>query len=274
MKIKPLILLVTLVLTSFVLVGVTISEFPPELTGTYSPWGDLNDDGVINIFDIVWLTGRYKETGTPVNKTALLYNVSDTFTEILSQIDYLNNELQSRTANLEAQIVDMNETIAGLEFNITQLKNNVSQLWSALKRFEVKSTYSSISDYTTETASWVDMDYMSLTINLRRPSHLLILFSTEAEMTILHGNIIVRATIDGYATNPHSVYLTPTVTEESIPSHRHTLEAGSYSYNFYEPSVPAGNYTIKIQWRLNALYGGTEGCVRDRTMIVLAFSTD
>jgi len=133
LRIKPLILLVTLVLTSFVLVGVTISEFPPELPGTYSPWGDLNDDGVINIFDIVWLTGRYKETGTPVNKTALLYNVSDTFTEILSQIDYLNNELQNRTTNLETQIASMNMTIAELQSEIEVLGNTKigEKLWDS-----------------------------------------------------------------------------------------------------------------------------------------------
>ncbi len=106
MKIKPLILLVTLVLSSFVLVGITLSDFPPEPTGTYSPWGDLNDDGVIDIFDIVWLSGRYKETGTPVNKTALLYNVSDTLGALNAQVDELQSYidiLQIRVEVLENQ---------------------------------------------------------------------------------------------------------------------------------------------------------------------------
>jgi len=104
MKIKPLILLVTLVLSSFVLVGITLSDFPPEPTGTYSPWGDLNDDGIINIFDIVWLTGRYQKTGTPVNKTALLYNMSDTLAALNTQLGDLESELgalQSRLDELE-----------------------------------------------------------------------------------------------------------------------------------------------------------------------------
>lgn len=133
MKIKPLILLVTLVFTSFVLVGITMSDFPPEVLGIYSPWGDLNDDGTIDIFDIVWLTGRYKTTGTPVNKTDLLYNVSDTFTEILSQIDCLNNELQNRTTTLETQIASMNTTITELQDEIAALGNTKigEQLWDS-----------------------------------------------------------------------------------------------------------------------------------------------
>jgi len=106
-----------LVLSSFVLVGITLSDFPPEVPGIYSPWGDLNDDGIINIFDIVWISGRYQTTGTPVNKTALLYNVSDTFNMLLDKINDLNStviEQQTTINNLNSTVIYLNETIAYL----------------------------------------------------------------------------------------------------------------------------------------------------------------
>jgi hypothetical protein len=68
---KQLVVLIGMILSSFFLVDVSISDFPPAPEGEYSPWGDLDDDGAINIYDIVWLAGRYGTTGTPMNKTAL-----------------------------------------------------------------------------------------------------------------------------------------------------------------------------------------------------------
>lgn len=62
----------TIAFSSFLMVGVTMSDFPPDPPGVYSPWGDLNDDGTIDIFDIVWLAGRFSTTGTPMNKTELV----------------------------------------------------------------------------------------------------------------------------------------------------------------------------------------------------------
>jgi hypothetical protein len=62
----------TIAISSFLMVGMTMSDFPPDPPGVYSPWGDLNDDGIIDIFDIVWLAGRFSTTGTPMNKTELL----------------------------------------------------------------------------------------------------------------------------------------------------------------------------------------------------------
>lgn len=63
-----------LCLTATLFIGVTSS---PATTSTaeYDPWVDINDDGIIDIFDIVTLAVRYGATGTPINKTALLLDL-------------------------------------------------------------------------------------------------------------------------------------------------------------------------------------------------------
>lgn len=74
-----------LLITSLFLIGVTAS--------LYDPWYDFDDDGDIDIFDIVDIAARYGTTGTPINKTALLL-------ELAARIDALNTtimELQAQT---------------------------------------------------------------------------------------------------------------------------------------------------------------------------------
>lgn len=88
MKLMTFTLTVVLI-ASFLLVGVTASE--------YDPWLVTNDDGEIDIFDIVNLAGRYGSTGIPINKTDLLI-------ELQAKIDSLNttvSELEARLAYLE-----------------------------------------------------------------------------------------------------------------------------------------------------------------------------
>ena len=57
--------LATILLPSMFFVTITVSEFPPEQPGEYSAWADLNDDGEVDIYDIVWMAGRYGTTGIP-----------------------------------------------------------------------------------------------------------------------------------------------------------------------------------------------------------------
>lgn len=92
--------LMSVLLTSVFFVAVSTSEFPSDPPGTYSPWADLDDDGDIDIFDIVWMAGRYGTTGTPINKTQLLL-------DLLLKIDQLNTTIieQQNTINL------LNETV-------------------------------------------------------------------------------------------------------------------------------------------------------------------
>jgi hypothetical protein len=75
MKMTSVVLVVVLSVSLF-LVGTTSSA-------SYDPWIDLDDDGDIDIFDIVQMAGAYGTTGTPINKTALLL-------EMQARIDVLN----------------------------------------------------------------------------------------------------------------------------------------------------------------------------------------
>jgi len=75
-----------------------------QTTFQYDPWADLNDDGIIDIFDLVNLANKYGTTGDPVNKTALLYNVNATLTELLSRIDQLNMSLTELKSIIEARM--------------------------------------------------------------------------------------------------------------------------------------------------------------------------
>jgi hypothetical protein len=67
--------------TLILLVGITSSA-------SYDPWCDLDDDGDIDIFDIVKMAGAYGTTGTPINKTELLL-------ELEAKVDALSTTVAS-----------------------------------------------------------------------------------------------------------------------------------------------------------------------------------
>ena len=87
-------------LTATLLVGVTSSA-------EYDPWVDGNDDGIIDIVDIVNLAIRFGEEGTPINKTALLLELQDTVATLENNIAALNGlatDLQSTIEALESRL--------------------------------------------------------------------------------------------------------------------------------------------------------------------------
>ena len=43
-------------------------------TSNYNPWADLNDDGVVDIYDAITLANAYDSSGTPLTKASLLYD--------------------------------------------------------------------------------------------------------------------------------------------------------------------------------------------------------
>jgi len=100
--------LIIAVLATFCLTATLFVVIPIGGLPVYDPWKDLNDDGVIDGQDFQMVKGSIPSLGEPINKTALLYNVNDTFTALLSRIDSLNAsllELQSRVEALETGYV-------------------------------------------------------------------------------------------------------------------------------------------------------------------------
>lgn len=87
-------------------------------SGGYDPWLDLNDDGRIDMKDVAAIAHAFGATGTPVNKTVLLINVNDTYTQLMNELanmrslmDQLNvTSLLNRLDNLQNQVDAMNFT--------------------------------------------------------------------------------------------------------------------------------------------------------------------
>ena len=90
----------------------------------YNPWCDINDDGKIDIYDVVKVTCRYGSTGVPLNKTALLYNVNDTFTQLLDRIEILESN-RTDLFNLYWQLYNL---YSDLQANQTQIFSELDLL--------------------------------------------------------------------------------------------------------------------------------------------------
>ena len=112
---------------------------------------------------------------------------------------------------------------------------------------------------TTETVNYVDMANISVTLTINETSTVLILVSVEATPSF-DERIYIHAMINGEAAKPgETVRFTP------VKSSGYSAMA-SYTFNFCEPSVSPGTYTIKIQWLVT---GGT-GKIEYRTLTVIA----
>ena len=241
------------------LIATTGSNFVP---GVYDWRADVNDDGVIDITDVAITSGKFGTFGEAVNKTA--------WYELQQRVDGLNETVQL----LLTTISSLNSIVSDMQVDIDNMNSSINILNStigALCSFAVNSTTSFTAVFTTETMNWIDMGYTSTKVSLQRTSSIVILFCTQAAITLGHGTIMVRAVVND-TPNPSDVYLTPYISKEgTFPGHRHSLSTSSYSYCFYQPSVPPGDYTIKIQWRLYAVESPIQGSVSNRTLTVLAF---
>ena len=248
-----------------------IAHTQPSYKSQADPWCDFDDDGDIDEDDLWHFCDSfidYWKTGTLpiINKTAKLL-------ELQAKVNSLNASLLDLEAYLETRITDLNASVVGLqsktdilEARIGALEANysVTNLKLAPNAIPFKSTFTSLSSATTEIYNWIDMAGMSLTISLNRTSHLLIMFSTEAYDDDWASRILVRALVGGVEAKPGYVDLTAYDWEWGL--HRHTIDIMSYSYNFYQPSMSAGTYTVKMQWKVT---GGT-GYVFHRTLTVIA----
>jgi hypothetical protein len=204
MKTRPLTLfniaLATTLLTSLLLVGTIPSSGVTE----YDPWCDYDDDGDIDIYDIVNIASRYGTTGTPVNKTELLLE-------------------------LQKAMQIFNGTICHLQANITMIDSTIA---SMRKRFVTQNaTHSSVIYHLVggSPATWQLMPNMTVKMNLQRTSFLKIIFSGKVGWD---NPPWLRVLVDSNTTVPDEIRLeygsyfmgSLEFYSSSVPSGVHTIE--------------------------------------------------
>jgi hypothetical protein len=67
-----IVVLCTFCLTATLFMMATTRSSPGM--GEYNPWADINDDGIIDVFDAVILAGSAGATGTPLTKASIQYD--------------------------------------------------------------------------------------------------------------------------------------------------------------------------------------------------------
>jgi len=246
-------ILATFCLTAILLTAIPIRSAPTP--GEYDPWIDTNDDGILNYEDLFNLASRYGTFGAPINKTDLLL-------QLQSKIDSLNAsflDLEARVNALEAPGSVTTDKIANGSITNVKLDDN------AVPFDYITST----TQKNTDSGDWVDMPaytwfrpfpllpitvYMSVSVTVDRPSHLWIMFSTDAYSD---GGMYLyaRALVNDAGVSPSDYVLT-----------REPTYWTSCACNFYYKANAAGTYTVKIQWKVD---GGT-GYVGSRSLAVIA----
>ena len=215
--------LIVIVLAVFCLAAALFAVMPinSQGAGEYDPWLDVNDDGSIEMRDISSVARAYGTMGTAINKTELLL------------------QLQTRISSLEARVDLVEALLASAHvYNVTHDTGVV----------------------TTTSTDFVDVQGMSVEISVTQPSLLLIIFSTQATVTVDDSPVYMRAMVGRIQAHPDSDYIF--ITESTYWS--------AHSCTFYR-SVFTGTHTVEIQWRV--FTGTTTGRLDERTLTVIALPT-
>jgi uncharacterized coiled-coil protein SlyX len=215
--------------------------------------------------------------------------------QLQGQFNSINSTLSTRVSNLENVVATMSTTIAAMtasliaqQSQIDSLNATLASLISRIDNLEStnssmifsNSTYSTSSTLTSEAYSWIDMAGMSVTLNVSKTSRLFIMFSVTNAYCINgpdeYSTISIQAVANSTQAMPGQVTLIPMVQVQGfagLMSHAHSIRGGAYSFDFSVSSLPAGMYTIKIQWRVSATSPQCTGYVGYRSLSVMAIST-
>jgi uncharacterized coiled-coil protein SlyX len=354
--------LVVIVVATFCLTA-TIFMVVPTKSGSgseYYPWADLNDDGKVDILDAISLANAFGTSGDAINKTALLLEVNETYTRLMSRMDNLNSSFIDLLAavngmnatnlmplinDLNASFLQLQSNMAALNANIVQLQGSNASLWTSLTQLKAQvdsinytlstrigtlesqvstmsttiaamnasliaqqskidslnatlasllsrvdsleanysstipsnSTYSISSSQTSEAYSWIDMQGMSVTVEVNKTSRLFIMFSVSSAYCTggpdETSTIYIQAVANSTQAMPGNVSLIPAVQVSSLwnlAAHAHPIRFGAYSFDFYVSPVAAGSYTVKIQWQVSVTSAQCTGTVGPRSLLVMA----
>ena len=129
MRIKKDLVIVALITffltTTLFMIRPTKSDFEP---GEYNPWADIDDNGIVDIYDAIRLANAFNFAGDPGNKTELLYNASKTLNDLQSKIDALNSSLLTLEAYLTTRINTLEATVAQQQSTIADLETELAVL--------------------------------------------------------------------------------------------------------------------------------------------------
>lgn len=91
--------------------------FVQVAANNYDPWLDNNDDGKIDIYDVVEVASAYGSVGTPINKTAMLLDLWDRVSLIENSLD--RTKFIRFVEPNQTEIYGMDEWITAAEFTWT-----------------------------------------------------------------------------------------------------------------------------------------------------------
>jgi hypothetical protein len=215
--------LIIAVLCTFCLTVTLFMVAPTRSTSTmnglqYDAWKDINDDGKLDILDIVQISSQYGATGTPINKTALLW------------------ELQTEMNNLNASILQLQSKITGLETSLASMNASIDNLKNRIDN--VAYTYNSswadngVWIYSYSRNEWHQIPEMSVSINLSRTSFVRITFSSDLGKPSYGG--MIRILVDSNIAYPGLITLKNT-------------DSMYFSMDFYLPNVSPGVHLVEAQ---------------------------
>jgi len=114
---------------------------------------------------------------------------------------------------------------------------------------------SATDEITTSSTDWVDMPNTSMKIKTPLPTDLVIMFSAGCG-TPENPTIFIRCLVDGEQAAPGPVKFA-----KGSP--------GSRAFNFYVKKLPAGEHTIKMQWKVDVPEPDS-GRAKKRTLNIIA----
>lgn len=131
---------------------------------------------------------------------------------------------------------------------LLELQSRVEALEERTPKFYSVFQYRNIN---TTSGDWVDMEGVSVTINLNQTSHLLITCTLMATTDPVERAMFLRASVGTETATPFEYQLFSS-----------TSPGTTSTVTYYQISVASGTHTVKMQWRINPVIPSTAWAVR------------